>query len=54
MARSSRPIWDGPSAPISTPQWVPHRLMEIWETAAMRMKSWARVKKAAKVVAYGR
>ena len=54
MARSSSAICDGPSAPISTPACEPTRQMLAWEMAAMRMKSYARVKKAAKVDANGR
>ena len=39
MARSSRAIWDGPSAPISTPACEPHSRMSAWEMADIRMKS---------------
>ena len=39
MARSSRAICDGPSAPISVPQWEPHSRMFAWEMADIRMKS---------------
>ena len=38
-ARSSSAIWDGPSAPISTPAWEPTRRMSTWEMPAMRTKS---------------
>src|SRR6202034_4743201 len=53
MARSSRAICDGPSAPISTPQWDPDSRMFAWEMADIRMKSYARVKNAANVEAKG-
>ena len=49
MARSSRPICEGPSAPISTPQCDPDRRSPTPEMAPMRTKSNARVKKAANV-----
>ena len=39
MARSSRAICDGPSAPISTPEWEPHSRMFAWQMADIRMKS---------------
>ena len=39
MARSSSAIWDGPSAPISTPACEPDSRMLAWEMAAIRMKS---------------
>ena len=39
MARSSSAIWDGPSAPISTPACEPARQILAWEMAAIRMKS---------------
>ena len=39
MARSSSAIWDGPSAPISTPACEPTRQMLAREMAAIRMKS---------------
>ena len=54
MARSSSAICDGPSAPISTPACEPTRQMLAREMAAIRMKSCARVRKAAKVDANGR
>ena len=52
-ARSSSAICDGPSWPISTPACEPTSRMLACEMAAMRMKSYARVKKAAKVEANG-
>lgn len=54
MARSSRPIWEGPSWPMETPAWEPQSWMPVPLTAAIRMKSWARVRNAANVVAKGR
>ena len=39
MARSSRAIWDGPSAPISVPACEPASRMFACEMAAIRMKS---------------
>src|SRR5690625_7350712 len=48
IARSSSPIWEGPSAPISTPAWEPTSRRSARETGAIRMKSAARVRKAAK------
>ena len=39
IARSSRAICEGPSAPISVPAWEPHSRMFAAEMAAMRMKS---------------
>jgi hypothetical protein len=39
MTRSSRVICDGPSAPISTPEWEPHSRMFAWEMADIRMTS---------------
>ena len=39
MAKSSSPIWDGPSSPMLTPTCVPTNLMFDWLMAAMRMKS---------------
>ena len=53
MARSSRAIWDGPSAPISTPACDPDSRILACEMAAIRMKSYARLKKAANVEANG-
>src|SRR5215211_6122764 len=52
MARSSRPICEGPSAPISTPAWEPTSRRSTTEMAPIRMKSWARDRKAAKVAYY--
>jgi hypothetical protein len=52
-ARSSRAIWEGPSCPISTPAWEPHRRMLAAEMAAILMKSYAREKKAPNVEANG-
>ena len=54
IARSSRAIWEGPSSPISTPQCVPTSARSACETAAIRMKSWARVRNAPNVAAKGR
>ena len=51
MARSSRPICEGPSAPISTPQCDPDRRSSTPEMAPIRTKSNALVKKAANVEA---
>ena len=51
---SSSPIWEGPFWPIETPACDPHNGMLAREMAAMRMKSCARVKKAANVDAKGR
>ena len=45
MARSSRPICDGPSSPMDTPQCVPTILILRLLMAAKRMKSYARVTK---------
>ena len=53
IARSSSAIWDGPSAPISTPAWDPTKRTLACEIAAIRMKSWARVRNAANVEANG-
>ena len=53
MARSSSAICDGPSSPIETPACEPARRMFARQIAAMRTKSYARVKKAAKVEANG-
>ncbi len=53
IARSSRPIWDGPSCPIATPACEPTRLIPEPLIDAMRTKSWARVRNAANVEAYG-
>src|SRR5688572_22376061 len=50
---SSKPICEGPSSPMLTPTWVPTSLILDWLIAAMRMKSYARVKKAANVAAKG-
>ena len=52
-AMSSSAIWDGPSSPIETPAWEPERRMSAREIAAMRTKSYARERKAAKVEANG-
>ena len=49
IARSSSAICDGPSSPIETPAWLPASLMFRLLIAAMRMKSYARVRKQAKV-----
>ena len=54
MARSSRPICDGPSSPMLTPACEPQRWIVALLTDAMRIKSKARVKKAAKVEQNGR
>src|SRR5207249_7136553 len=53
-ARSSSAICDGPSSPISTPACEPQRRMLASEIAAIRMKSYARERKAAKVDAKDR
>ena len=52
-ARSSSAICDGPSSPIETPACEPQRRMSACEIAAMRTKSYARVRKAANVDANG-
>ncbi|CAM5656080.1 hypothetical protein STENM36S_07812 [Streptomyces tendae] len=39
IARSSRPIWLGPSWPMATPAWEPTRLMPEPLIEAMRTKS---------------
>ena len=52
-AMSSSAICDGPSSPIETPAWEPDRRMSAREIAAMRMKSYARVRNAANVEANG-
>src|SRR5439155_21528794 len=53
IARSSRAICDGPSAPISTPACEPDSRMLAREIEAIRMKSYARVRNAAKEEANG-
>jgi hypothetical protein len=53
-AMSSRPICEGPSSPIETPAWEPQSDIVARLTAAMRTKSYARDRKAAKVEANGR
>ena len=52
-AMSSSAICEGPSSPIETPACDPARRRFAWLIAAMRMKSYAREKKAAKVEANG-
>ena len=52
-ARSSSAICDGPSCPISTPACEPDRRRSAREIAAIRMKSYARLRKAANVDANG-
>ena len=52
-ARSSSAICDGPSSPIDTPACEPLSRMSAREIAAMRMKSYARVKNALNVDANG-
>ena len=52
-ARSSSAIWDGPSSPIETPACDPHSLMFARLMAAIRTKSYARVRNAANVDANG-
>ena len=51
MARSSSPICDGPSSPIETPACEPESRRFARLIAAIRTKSYARVKKAANVAA---
>ena len=51
---SSRPICDGPSSPIDTPACEPQSDIVARLTAAMRTKSYARDRNAAKVEANGR
>ena len=51
MARSSSAICDGPSSPIETPACEPHSRRFARLTAAIRMKSKARVTKAPNVAA---
>ncbi len=51
IARSSRPICDGPSSPIETPACEPESRRFARLIAAIRTKSYARVKKAANVAA---
>jgi len=53
MARSSRPIWEGPSSPMETPAWDPQNLRLGSEYWLMRIWSKAREKKAAKVERQG-
>ena len=53
IARSSSAICEGPSSPIETPACEPESRMFARDMAAMRMKSYARVKNAAKVDANG-
>ena len=52
-ARSSSAICEGPSSPMLTPACEPARTMLARLTAAMRTKSYARLRKAAKVAAKG-
>ena len=52
-AMSSSAICDGPSSPIETPACEPERRRFAREIAAMRMKSYARERNAAKVEANG-
>ena len=52
-AMSSSAICDGPSSPIETPACEPLSRMSAREIAAMRTKSYARERKAAKVEANG-
>ena len=49
IARSSSAICDGPSSPIDTPACEPAILMLRLPIAAIRMKSYARVRNAANV-----
>ena len=51
---SSSAICEGPSSPIETPACEPHRHIVARLIAAMRMKSYARVRNAANVEANGR
>ena len=53
MARSSSAICDGPSSPIETPACEPAILTLLLPIAAMRMKSYARVRNAANVEGNG-
>ena len=53
MARSSSAICEGPSSPIETPPCEPQSRMFAWLIAAIRMKSYARLKKAANEEANG-
>ena len=53
MAKSSRPIWDGPSSPMETPAWDPQNFRLGSEYWLMRTWSKAREKKAAKVETKG-
>ena len=52
-ARSSRPICEGPSSPIETPACEPESAIVARLTAAIRTKSYARVRNAANVEANG-
>ena len=52
-ARSSSAIWDGPSSPIETPACEPTSFRFARLIAAIRTKSYARVRNAANVEAYG-
>ena len=54
MARSSSAICDGPSSPIDTPACEPHNARFARLIAAIRTKSYARVRNAPKVAANGR
>ena len=49
MAMSSKPIWEGPSAPIATPACDPTNLTFHCETAPILIWSKALVKNVAKV-----
>jgi hypothetical protein len=49
IAKSSSPIWDSPSSPISTPECEPTSRRSTPETAPISMKSYVRVKNAANV-----
>ena len=51
IARSSSAIWEGPSSPIDTPACDPTSRRFARLIAAIRTKSYARVKNAAKVTA---
>ena len=53
-AMSSSAICDGPSSPIETPACEPQSAIVARLTAAIRTKSYARLRNAAKVDAKGR
>ena len=53
IARSSRAICEGPSSPMDTPACEPHRRRLARLMAAMRTKSYARVRNAPNVAANG-